>query len=162
MCLDLSPIERFERWFGRAVKKLRELDNGDGGFAVLMIAIPLYERYINARLKLNGSGQGEMEVREEIAGDLRLNDHDRKIFWDIFRNGFTHQAMAKGGRTKWLIGHSYGELPELKTVNGQSVFVLDPWKFSDRILNKFRDDHRLITASGSYALADIFVLPCTP
>ena len=49
-----SDVEKFTGWFARAIDKLAELPEGDGAFAAMMIALPLYERSIVARLKLEG------------------------------------------------------------------------------------------------------------
>lgn len=152
-------IDLFERWFGRSVDKLRELPNGDGAFAALMIAIPLYERYIIAKLKLAGSATGEAEVQVAVGTDLGLEDWQRRIFWQMFRVGFMHQAMVMDGKTKWMVSHEFGETPEFKTIAGVNYICFDPWKFTDRVLAQFRADHRLITASESFPLAGIFALP---
>jgi hypothetical protein len=156
MKANASSIERFDGWFVKPIEKLKELPEGDGAFAAMMVALPLYERYINAQLKLNGKLTGEEDIRDEIAADLQLSNHQRSIFWDIFRVGFMHQGMAKAGKTKWMVSHTFGELPEFKTVDGHNYVCLDPWKFADRVLDKFRKDSRLITASDSFPLADVF------
>ena len=154
----MTSIELFERWFGRPVEKLRELPNGDGGFAALMIAIPLYERFIVGKLKLEGSPTGPDEMKEAIGADLKLQDRERSTFWDMFRNGFMHHGMARDGKTKWAVSHRFGELPEFKEIRGETIVCFDPWKFADRVLNAFRVDPRLITASDSFPLASIFEL----
>ncbi len=156
---DADPIERFEGWFIKPIEKLKELDNGDGGFAALMIAIPLYERYISGKLKLDGRAESDENKKTEIAADLKLSDHQRSIFWSIFRIGFMHQAMPKAGNTGWVVSQTYGELPEFKTQGNRTFVCLDPWKFAARLLNKFKKDPRLITTSGSFPLADVFLVP---
>ena len=155
----MTPIELFERWYGRAIDKLRELPSKDGAFAALMIALPLYERYIIAKLKLDGKTTTDDEVKQEICSDLSLLDHERRIFWEMFRNGFTHQAMAMDGKTKWMVSHKFTELPEFKTIQGIRCVCFDPWKFTDRVLNKFRADSRLITESESFPWASVFAMP---
>jgi hypothetical protein len=49
----------------------------------MMVAPPLYERYIIGKLKLDGKSTSEEDIRSEIAADLRLDDRQRSIFWDI-------------------------------------------------------------------------------
>lgn len=151
-----TPVERFNAWFAAAIDKLRELPDGDGAFAALLIALPLYERGIIAKLKLGGHSTSEDDIRREIGLDLNLKESDRRIFWDMFRNGFMHQAMAKAGRTQWLLSHRFGELPEFRTVHGQSCVCIDPWKFTDRVIRSFQEDPRIIVASESFPLADVF------
>lgn len=156
---NATPIERFEGWFIKPIEKLQELDNGDGGFAALMIAIPLYERYIVGKLKLAGRPMDDENKKEEIAVDLNLNDDKRKIFWDIFRIGFMHQAMPKAGKTGWVVSQKYGALPEFKMQGDRIYICVDPWKFAARVLSKFKEDPRLITASESFPLANVFLVP---
>jgi len=155
----MEASEFFNRWYVQSIAKLKELPNGDGAFAALMIAMPLYERYIVAKLKLAGTETSDSNVKQEIADDLRLEAHKRSIFWDMFRNGFMHQAMAKDGNTKWMVSDTFGELPEFKEIDGVNYILLDPWKFADRVLAKYKADPRLITASESFPLASIFSLP---
>ncbi len=151
-----TPLEKFEGWFVRAIDKLEELPEGDGAFAALMIVLPLYERYIVAKLKLDGKETGEVDKQEAISNDLGLDNGQRRIFWAIFRVGFTHQGMGKRGNTKWLVSHTFGELPEFRTIHNTECVCLNPWKFAGRILRKYQDDSNLITASNSFPLADVF------
>lgn len=155
----MSALQLFERWFGNAIDKLRELPTGDGAFAALMIAIPLYERYIIAKLELEGGGTTAADIQRAIAIDLQLDDRQRQVFWDAFRNGFMHQGMAKHGKTQWMISHVFGALPEFRTYAGHEWICLDPWKFADRVLAQFRADHRLITVSESFPWAGISFVP---
>ena len=127
-----------------------------------MIAIPLYERYIVGKLKLEGRPTGLTEVKDAMGADLNLHGRDRSIFWDMFRNGFMHQAMARDGNTKWMVSDQFGELPEFRNIHGVTCVCFDPWKFTDRVLHAFRADHRLVIASESFPLASIFALPTEP
>jgi len=124
-----------------------------------MIALPLYERYIIAKLKLAGTETSEDNIKTEIGTDLGLDDRQRSIFWEVFRNGFMHQAMAKDGKTKWAISHNFGALPDFKDLKGVSYILIDPWKFADRVIQHFVKQPELITASDSFPLATIFQLP---
>ncbi len=151
-----APLERFNGWFASAIDKLKELPEGDGAFAALMIALPLYERYIIAKLKLSEQATEEEEIRREMGADLQLNDQDRRVFWAMFRTGFMHQAMVQSGRTQWLVSHHFEALPSIRIFHGVECVCMDPWKFADRVVKLFRSDPRLITASDSFPLADVF------
>ena len=155
----MDSIKYFNRWFVNPINKLKDLPDGDGGFAAFMIAIPLYERYIKGKLKLAGECADKKSVKKEISKDLRMNDDERKIFWDMFRNGFMHQGMPKKGKTKYMFSSSFSAIPEVKEINSKNFICLDPWKFSERVLNKFLEEPKLITVSESCPLASIFVMP---
>lgn len=153
-----TPVERFRGWFEAPIAKLKELPEGDGAFAALMIALPLYERSIIAGLKLAELPAGEDEIRAAMSADLGLDDRDRATFWAMFRVGFMHQAMVSSGTTKWLVSHRFGEIPEFRTVNGDRCLCIDPWKFADRVVATFLSDPRRFTVSVSFPLADVFSL----
>jgi hypothetical protein len=152
------PIERFTRWYRNPITKLKELPNGDGGFAAFIIALPLYERYIVSKLKLEGKETNQDSIKTEISADLNLTDDQRKIFWEMFRNGFLHGAMPKDGRTQWLTSAEFTAYPEFKTIEDRNYVCIDPWKFADRILDEYYNNTDLITASESFPLASIFTL----
>ena len=155
----MNSIEYFRRWFVNPIKKLEDLPKGDGGFAAFMIVIPLYDRYIRAKLKLAGKCTADESVRKEISKDLRMDDKQRRVFWAMFRNGFMHQGMPKKGETKYMFSSSFSAIPEFKEINNKNFICLDPWKFSERVLNKFLEEPKLITVSESCPLASIFVMP---
>lgn len=158
MKADASPLERFEGWYARAIDKLAELPEGDGAFACLMIALPLYERYTVAKLKLAGSPTGLEEVKNEMTHDLGIDRSQLSRFWSAYRDGFAHQGMGQDGKTKYVVSDLYGELPTFQLVNGRDSICLNPWKFAQRVLDKYRADPRLITASESFPLATVFVI----
>jgi hypothetical protein len=118
--------------------------------------LPLYERYIDAKLKLAGEDRTEENKQKEAGEDLGLDDRHRRIFWDVFRVGFMHQAMGKTGKTKWLVDESIGELPEFRDIRGHSYVCLNPWKFAKRLFAKYMDNPLLIDVSESFPLADDF------
>ena len=153
-----SPTERFSAWYVRAIEKLKELPEGDGAFAALMIAIPLYERCITAQLKLADKPTAAEDIRRAIREDLKLDEGQRKVFWDMFRVGFVHHGMPKTGKTQWLVSDQFVALPEFRTLGEGSCVCFDPWKFAERVLNTFMREPRLIVASESFPLANVFSL----
>jgi hypothetical protein len=157
-----TPTDRFTGWYVRPIEKLKELPEGDGAFAALMIALPLYERYIIAKLKLSGKSTDPDHITREIGADLKLDEGQRRVFWAMFRTGFMHQGMTMAGKTQWLVSHKFGELPEFRTFQGRSCLCVDPWKFADRVLNAFLQDPRLITASESFPLANLIAIRGDP
>ena len=151
--------ELFIRWYVNPIEKLKELPDGDGGFVAFMVALPLYDRYIVAKLKLDNKSTNPESVNAEMAKDLHLSTGEQKVFWGMFRNGFMHQAMPKDGNTKWITSSKFTEFPEFVTINKTPYVQIDPWKFVDRVLNLFMEDQRLISASESFPLASIFSIP---
>lgn len=124
-----------------------------------MAVLPLYERYIVAKLKHEGADTSDENQRAEISADLNLDDRQRAVFWATFRVGLCHQAMPQDGRTKWVVSSEYGALPEFAEENGTDYVKLDPWKFAERVLQKYENEPHLITVSESFPLASIFRMP---
>jgi len=156
---EATPEERFTGWYVRPIEKLKELPEGDGAFAALMIALPLYERLIKARLKVAGKPTGDEDVASAVSDDLGVQGTDRSIFWSAFRIGFMHQGMGKAGPTPWLVSGACGAVPEFREINGTRCVCIDPWKFADRVLGAFLAAPSLITASDSFPLAAVRAFP---
>lgn len=156
---DATPEERFKGWYVRAVQKLKELPEGDGAFAALMIALPLYERLIKAKLKLAGKSTTDEDFAAAVADDFGLSGANRSVFWSAFRVGFMHQAMGKAGRTPWLVNGGFGAIPEFREIEGKRCVCIDPWKFADRVFEGFLESPELITASESFPLAGVRAFP---
>src|SRR5262249_13492488 len=97
--------------------------------------------------KLAGEDRTEENKQKEAGEDLGLDDRHRRIFWDVSRVGFMHQAMGKTGKTKWLVDESIGELPEFRDIRGHSYVCLNPWKFAKRLFVKYMDNPLLIDVS---------------
>jgi hypothetical protein len=152
---EYSIITRFERWFVAPVAKLKELPEGDGGFAAFMIGLTLYERLLKARLKSNNRPTTDTEFFLEMQKDLRLTEYERSVFWATFRVGLLHQAMPKAGKTNWELRDEFSGYPEFRVQNGRSVIYINPWKFTDRVLQEFMENPRLIAVSESFPLAVI-------
>ena len=157
-----DPKILFERWFVNAIAKLRELQNADGGTAGLMIVLPLYERYIYI---VQGNAKSKKRFYETMADDLDLKPSEAETFWKTFRHGFCHTGMpferSKRGDAlpKVSLSGSYSHRPELLTAsNGQKVIRLDPWKFIDHVMDKYRNDSAFLTKRPTAPLLAIHVV----
>jgi hypothetical protein len=90
-----SNFENFKTWYVQVLEGLYE--KRDAGIAVLMISLPLLERYLRRKHKL---GPEERMTDAAMVGlctmfpALRAADQAR-AFWDVYRNGFLHQATVK-------------------------------------------------------------------
>jgi hypothetical protein len=153
----------FERWFERAISKLQELPEGDGGTAGLMVVLPLFERYVSILKKNSTSGSSFFEI---MAADLQLTDaYQAKVFWTTFRHGFCHTGMplARGWEIPnlpkvSLAGH-HSCLPTFRTEsNGEEWIDLEPWKFIQWVMDKYRNDPTLLTQHQDAPLLGIHAI----
>jgi hypothetical protein len=150
-----EQIRKFKMWFVEPIEELKKLPDGAGGIVALIVGLALYQRLIHAKLKLSGEKTDEGAVKSYICIDLHITDYERKIFWDTFRIGLMHQAMPKKGDTGYLFHNSLSAFPEFREINGQKIICIDPWKFTDRVMNEFLQKPELIYASDSFPLPDI-------
>jgi hypothetical protein len=156
---EQEALEKFRLWYVEPVEKLKELPYGSGGFAAFMVGLALYERLIVAKIKITGQEANDEAIQNAMNEDLRLSDIERRIFWDMFRNGLFHQAMPKIGRTGYCFDNSFTGFPEFKALNGHPVICIDPWKFTDRVINELIATPKLIVESESYPLPSILPIP---
>jgi hypothetical protein len=156
---EREATEMVRLWYAEPVEKLKELPNGAGGFVAFMVGIALYERLVVAKLKLKEQRVDDDVIHKAMNDDLQLSDQERRIFWDIFRNGLFHQAMPKIGKTGYCFDYRFSGYPEFKALDGHPVICIDPWKFTDRVIKEFLSDPKLFIVSESYPLPSIIPIP---
>jgi len=156
---EQEAVDKFRRWYFEPIEKLRKLPNGDGGFVAFMVGIALYERWITAKLKSKNQMADKKSIKKAMQDDLGLSDQERRIFWDMFRNGLFHKAMPKLGKTGYWFNCTFSGYPEFKVLDGHPVIRIDPWKFTDRVIKEFLSDPKLIMESESYPLPSILPIP---
>lgn len=150
-----TALKYFRIWFIEPIEKLKELPGGNGGFVAFMVGLALYERLMVAKLKLENRETNDDAIQQAMAIDLNLSDRQRRIFWDMLRNGLLHQGMPKVGKTRCFFHHQFSGYPEFRTSDNIPVICIDPWKFTDRVLKEFLQHPMLIVSSESYPLAYI-------
>lgn len=157
-----EAVDKFTKWYVLAIEKLKEMPGGNGGFAAFIIGLALYERLIVARLKAKGIKSSPHNRTKEVSSDLGLNDEETGIFWDVFRNGFLHQAMPKPNqkdKISYALHHNFDGIPKFKDYQDQKVVCINPWKFVDTVINSFLEHPELINSSLSYPFPVITQLP---
>jgi len=165
--MEESNIEMFRRWVEAPVAKLRELPNGDGTFAVMSMAFGLYERFINSSLHKRGvkasPGNRYCESSKDFNGEVSADDF--KAFWEMYRDGMQHYFHPKhftkskdNTRWGWDISENkgYKAHPEVqKHGNDDFIVAIDPWKFINHILNRWRENPDLLNELSRTTLGKI-------
>lgn len=157
-----DPQKLFDRWFDQAFDVLRVFDDGDGATAGMMMALPLFGRYIEV-LKLRNPSKGFYEI---MAAELDLpGKKEAKIFWTVFRHGICHTGMpySEGDKLGPLpppeISGSYSAKPEFKKGHmGVDSICIDTWKFIDMVAGIYRREPSLLTALPNAPLLGIHVV----
>lgn len=152
--------KNFELWFCEILKPL--YGNVNAGFPVLMITLPLLERYL--RLE-SGTNEGDLKDRfyeslRKLFPVLKDNVVARK-FWDVYRNELLHQATLprqerNGIRVQagWL--SDKGKDLEIDENND---FWVNPVKFSERVIGVIDKDFQTYEANGLSGLAEVRTTP---
>lgn len=168
--MKLSPQELFSRWVESVVVKLNELNDGDGGFVLLLMSVSLYERFIDSKIdKEKGTVTSEDFW---IAGknDLNIERETFKRFWEGYRVGLTHsffpkayiEKKGKGDRWGWSISSNLGYkgFPEITHPEPDLyVITIDPWKFWEHVLKRWKENPELMNQLQSFQMGEIESIP---
>ena len=153
--------ERFEGWFVRPIEKLKELPEGDGGFLALSAALFLCERYYRTVTKTHEGSRDDKSFKKEAAADLGVPESDFVLFWKVYRHGVQHQGMPRrcvenGVTYRAHMHESFGAVPRVDKIDARTSEIrLDPWKFADLIIKKFRDNPSVLKDATLHAFAEV-------
>ena len=166
---DAAAQNLFDRWVLAVIPKLRELPHGDGAFAALSMAFGLYERFIDSKLHKAGINASSDNFRIEAAKDMGMKEADAWIvqrFWDGFRLGMQHAFQPKayieqkgnGDRWGWDISekvgyHGYPEV--IQSENDLFIVTLDPWKFLEHVLQRWKENPDLTNQLSEFEFGKI-------
>ena len=129
---DLSSSrENFELWFGKPLATLMADDHS--GFAVVMIAFPILERYLRA---MSRAEPNSPQFNQALLGVLpELQDaKNANMFWAIYRHGILHN-VALSRET-----HGLSHIKPIVEVWPNGKVWMNPNLFATRVLDTIRKD----------------------
>lgn len=91
-----DPLKLFRRCFEVPLHALRSLANGDGGFAALIIACPLYERYV----KFVRGRATDQAVADQLVEDFNLTRGDAQDIGDVVVMAFSILRWSSHARDR--------------------------------------------------------------
>jgi len=155
-------MERFEGWFVSPIEKLKELPEGDGGFLALSAALFLCERYYRAKTNTHEKKKSPLFMKA-AAQDMGLSLIDFNRFWQVYRNGMLHQGMPKRyidpSSNITFRAHTdarFTSIPTFVRISRNTREIrLDPWKFAELIISKFKNNPLLLKKAVSHAFAEV-------
>ena len=149
------PVEdRFHIWYAQPLQHIKDtIANGNGAIVALMVAIPLYERYLQKELQ-----KDKTKNRPQIiSDDLKFGDIEKaKRFWNVFRDGLCHtgsffEVSDKSRQKSWKLPKigldgKYPDLPIFiqDPTTKDEVIIVNPWGLITHILNKYKDNMSLL------------------
>jgi hypothetical protein len=158
-----SLFERFDGWFVRPIEKLKELPEGDGGFLALSAALFLCERYYRTLTNTQENPSDDKSFKVEAAKDLGIELEDFNCFWQVYRNGIQHQGMPRRFVDKkkrltygWNMDERFSAIPIIHEIDAKTREIrLNPWKFAELIISKFRDNPEILKNATLHAFGEV-------
>lgn len=161
-------FDNFKAWYVQILEGLYE--KRDAGIAVLMISLPLLERYLRRKHKLapaenmTDAAMGGLCAMFPALGSVT----QARAFWNVYRNGFLHQATVsrntKGGASLpdgWLTH----DIAEPIRVEHDESFTVNPVQFSKVIVDTISGDFAAFEADApplpQVARRDPITIPST-
>jgi hypothetical protein len=129
--------DNFVKWFKEPLNGI--YGNPHAGFAILMISLPILERYLRQKSRVFEKKNLDENFREALLKmfpSLKDTDTARK-FWEVYRHGLLHQAALKAGDMLLAVA-VHGEAQEIE-FDGHA-FTVSPVKFSQKVVNTIEKD----------------------
>jgi hypothetical protein len=128
--------ENFKAWYIDVLTSL--YPSRDAGFAILMIAFPLLERYLRQKLQLQPHAPLQDSFYEQLAKILpQLPDRQTaKNFWQVYRNGILHEVtLSKQNRSgsQMPVGWLSHDKP-MVSIESDGSFWINPVLFSQHVI----------------------------
>lgn len=139
--LDSQDIEdprvRFHLWYRDVLEKM--FDDRNAGFAILMIALPLLERYAFGKTGRRADGKLQDPEKRVIMGLFSEIKSPSQVglLWKAYRHGLLHQVTLFSGRTP--VGWVNHDIPNALQIDGKRM-VIHPAKFAQRVLEVIEND----------------------
>lgn len=155
-----EDLANFRAWFGDVLAVL--YPNRSAGIAVLMLSLPLAERYLRQKNTLTPKADltdACMSSLISIVPALRDVATARQ-FWKIYRHGFLHQAtlsaVARSGESP-LVGWLTHDTAEPFVIRPDGSFQVHPVLLSEAIIGAIEADFAVFagTAAGAPPLARV-------
>jgi len=116
------------RWY---LKPLGKLNHQHDGFAILILAFPLYEKHLKFFL-------GSMEFSEnsplvkQIGKDFKISTEQAYELWQIFRNGLLHLALPDATEMNydWALSQDIDVPIKVK----DATFIINPLLFKNKVI----------------------------
>jgi hypothetical protein len=143
-------VGNFRSWFVEVLTGLYEQPNA--GFAILMIAFPILERYLRQKVRIASGVDLDDRAYDELARlfpELRDKDSARRV-WHVFRHGILHQTTFSS-RTKrgkalpaGVLSHEVARLE----IDANGTLLVNAVDFSKRVIEIVEADFATYVGAG--------------
>ena len=134
--------ENFKAWYADILTSL--YPRREAGFAILMIAFPLLERYLRQKLQLPAQATLNNSFYDELIQLFpQLQDRTTaKKFWHVYRNGILHEVtLSKINRRGNLMPvGSLSHNNAIVSIESDGRFFIHPVLFSQHVVQTIEND----------------------
>ncbi len=144
-------LDHFVKWFKEPLNRLYE--NNDAGFAILIISLPLLERFLREKSGVCQNPRLDSRFHDALL-QMFPSLCDPKVaeeFWEIYRHGLLHQATLKTKDRTLDVNIHNDAWPEVVvsiTAEGRR-FTISAVEFSKKVVKEIELDFKTFEAEGS-------------
>jgi hypothetical protein len=136
-------LDNFNSWYIATLERL--YPHKDAGFAILMIAFPLLERYLRKKVRLLPKNNLPDSFFAELAllFPVLSNSSTAKDFWQVYRNGLLHEVtLSRQNRSgnEMPIGWVSHNKPMIMIEDG--TFWIHPVEFTKKVIETIQNDFK--------------------
>jgi hypothetical protein len=136
-------LDNFKSWYIATLERL--YPHRDAGFAILMIAFPLLERYLRKKVKLSPNDNLSDLFYAELAllFPVLSNNSTAKDFWQVYRNGLLHEVtLSQENRrgNEMPVGWVSHDKP-MVSIEDRS-FWIHPVDFTIKVIETIQNDFK--------------------
>ena len=146
-----SHKENFQNWFCNIIESL--YTNEHAGFPILMLTLPLLERYLRSKSKTGEAIFLGPDFYNELIRVFPILSDEKtaKDFWHIYRNGILHQStmsQQKSNGIKMPDGWLSGDVNDVE-IDQKGAFCVNPVKFARQVISIINHDFQTYEAPNS-------------
>jgi hypothetical protein len=145
-----SNLKNFKTWYVQVLEGLYE--NRDAGIVILMIVLPLLERYLRRKHRV---AEGKKLNTTAMVGLCAMfpalqTAKQAQLFWDVFRNGFLHHATVSRSKKGVALpgGFLTHDIAEPIRVGLDRRITVNPVAFSKTVLGTILGDFATFEADA--------------
>ncbi len=134
----MDTSQRFQLWYKEPIETLIAKDEHTG-FAVLMLTLPILERYLRQKLTITQDNLPDSFHEELVKLFPQFQKKENaKRFWRVYRHGLLHQATLQG--LDGIIAFVHNAVSIVECAPDGRTFGLSPNQFALAVLSIIEND----------------------
>jgi len=143
--------DNFRAWYADTLTALST--RREAGFAIMMIALPLLERYLRQRVNLAVQGPLNASFYDELVRFFpEISDRaTARQFWHVYRNGLLHEvtlSLQDRSGNQMPVGSLSHDIPGVTRL-ADGAFNVHPVHFAEKIIQIIENDFATYAGTAS-------------